>query len=489
MSGGGLLVAGTASGVGKSTLVAALCRVAADRGVRVAPFKAQNMSNHSAVTVDGGEVGRAQALQAQAARVPLERRMNPILLKPGADGVAHLVVDGEEVGVVDAVGYGARARRLADHVLGAVISLRADHELVVAEGAGGAAEINLLDRDVVNLPLARAAGLPAIVVVDIDRGGAFAAAYGTVTLLPPPLRAMVRGFVFNRFRGDPSLLTAGIEELEARTGVPVLGVLPHLGPGPRFGVEDSLDVGAGFRRGRSSRPIRIAAIRYPHLANPSDLDPFLVEPHVELRWVTAAEDLRDADLVVLPGSRATVADLAWLRDRGIADALETLDAEVVGLCAGFQMLGTKIVDGVESACGVVPGLGLLDVTTTFRRPKVVRRVRGRCGTSEVAGYEIRFGRPEVGSDPWLELEGEPEGAIVGRVRGTSLHGLFDADGFRAAFLGAVAERRSRDYEPAATGFAAAVDAMVDELASWVEAELDVEALLELAATAPEAPGW
>ena len=205
--------------------------------------------------------------------------------------------------------------------------------------------------------------------------------------------------------------------------------------------------------------------------------------------MTAAEDLRDADLVVLPGSRATVADLAWLRDRGIADALETLDAEVVGLCAGFQMLGTKIVDGVESACGVVPGLGLLDVTTTFRRPKVVRRVRGRCGTYEVAGYEIRFGRPEVGSDPWLELEGEPEGAIVGRVRGTSLHGLFDADGFRAAFLGAVAERRSRDYEPAATGFAAAVDAMVDELASWVEAELDVEALLELAATAPEAPGW
>ncbi|GAA5160269.1 cobyric acid synthase [Ornithinimicrobium tianjinense] len=487
------MVVGTTSGAGKSTLTSALCRALARRGVDVAPFKAQNMSNHSAVTPDGGEIGRAQAMQALAARVETDRRMGPVLLKPSGTRTSHLVVLGDEVGVADAVGYGERARVLRPVVLEALQSLRSEHEVVVLEGAGGAAEINLLDRDLVNLPLAAAAGVPAVLVVDIERGGAFAAAYGTWALLPERLRACLRGFVVNSFRGDVTLLEPGLRDLEERTGVPVLGVLPHLGDHLMLGVEDSLDLGATVAprradaRAESGRPVRVAVVRLPHLANPSDLDPLVLEPDVELRWATAPGDLADADLVILPGSRATVADLAWLRGRGLDRTLETLVADpdgpfVLGLCAGYQMLGEVIVDELESGEGRVEGLGLLPVTTVFRAPKTVRRTSLTLDGQAAAGYEIRWGRP----DPALWW---PPGA---RVRGTSLHGVLDADGLRHSVIAGVAAARGREFTPSPVPYADALDAHLEHLADWVEASLDIPSLLALARTAAPVdatPGW
>ncbi len=491
--GGALLVVGGTSGAGKSTLTTALCRSIARRFGSVAPFKAQNMSNHAAVTADGGEVGRAQAMQAAAARVDVERRMNPILLKPTAANRSHVVVLGDELSATDAVGYGDLTTRLKPVVLEAITSLRSDHDWVIGEGAGGAAEINLFDRDLVNLPLARAAGIPAILVVDIDRGGAFAMAHGSIDLLPPDLRATVAGVVFNRFRGDVSLLDPGIEQLEQRTGVPVLGVLPHLGDAPLFGVEDSLDVGAPLGPARSATPVRVAAIRFPHLANPSDLDPLVAEPDVTVRWATRPGDIDDADLIVLPGSRATVADLAWMRETGLDEALVARDPSttVIGLCAGYQMLGREIDDPVESGVGRVDGLGLLPSTTRFEPDKIVRRSHGRLGSQPLSGYQIRFGRPSGGA-PWLEVDGEPEGATGDNVSGTSLHGLLDADGFRTALLADIAASRARSYAAAPATFAQLLDAQHDRLADWLDGHLDVDRLLDIARTADspeEVPGW
>lgn len=500
---GALLVVGATSGAGKSTVAAALCRAWRRRGLDVAPFKAQNMSNHAAVTADGGEVGRAQAMQASAAGVDVERRMNPVLLKPNSRHGSHVVVLGDEVQTTDAAAYGAVADSLKATVLDALDGLRRDHAWLVGEGAGGAAEINLLERDLVNLPLARAAGIPAVLVVDIDRGGAFASAHGTIDLVPPELRSTIIGVVFNQFRGDASLLADGIAELERRDGVPVLGVLPHLGSEPLLGVEDSLDlvttlpsISAG--RERSHRPVRVAVIRLPHLANPSDLDPFLIEPDVALRWVTGPDRLDGADLVVLPGSRSTVDDLAWLRAQGLDRALTdrvAAGATVVGICAGYQMLGHAIDDPVESGVGEVAGLGLLASMTTFAEPKIVRRSAGTTADGlPLAGYQIRFGRPQPEERPWFVLDGEPEGAVSadGRVRATSLHGVFDNDELRAALLAEIAAQRGRSYEPAPTTLAAAIDAQHERLADWIEAHLDVDGLLAsaAAATAPGAgPGW
>ncbi len=505
---GALLVVGATSGAGKSTVTAALCRALARTGRTVAPFKAQNMSNHAAVTADGGEVGRAQAMQADAARVPLDRRMNPILLKPTSDQRSHVVVLGDERDTTGARDYGRWTDELRPVVLDALTSLRREHDWVVAEGAGGAAEINLLDRDLVNLPLARAAGVPALLVVDIERGGAFAAAHGTIDLLPPPLRSTIVGVVFNRFRGDPALLDPGLDELAERTGVPVLGVLPWLGPAPLLGVEDSLDLAGTFPVGAglgadgtgpllSDRPVRVAVLHLPHLANPSDLDALAIEPDVVVRLVTGPGQLADADLIVVPGSRATVADLAWLRATGIDRALATAVADgawAVGLCGGYQMLGRRIDDPVESGAGRVDGLGLLDATTRFERPKIVRRSTGRAGADPVAGYQIRFGRPVADGAHWLELDGEPEGtrSADGRLLGTSLHGLFDADGFRARFLADVAVDRGRRFQPGPTGFADALEAQHDRLADWVTTAVDLDRLLTIGAGAapPErAPGW
>ncbi|MXW60770.1 MAG: cobyric acid synthase [Acidimicrobiaceae bacterium] len=514
---GALMVCGTTSGAGKSTITAALCRSWARQGLRTAPFKAQNMSNHAAVTADGGEVGRAQAMQARAAGVEVERRMNPVLLKPSSDNVSHVVVLGDEVSVTDARDYGPSTRRLRPVVLEALSSLRHEYDWVVAEGAGGAAEINLLDRDLVNLPLARAAGLAALLVVDIDRGGAFASAHGTIDLLPRSLSGCIGGIVFNSFRGDPSLLVDGVAELERRSKVPVLGVLPYLAEETMLGVEDFLDIRAGLHsRARSAKPVRVAAIRLPRLANPSDLDPFVVEPDVEMRWVTRPDELAAADLIVIPGSRATVADLVWLRRNGLAEALKNCDAPIIGICAGYQMLGQRIHDEIESDSGTVAGLGLLDVETRFEHPKVVCRCSFTVGGLRIEGYQIRFGRIVSRERPWFSPVGDSgdcvigdrvvdaglssrvaarcEGAVSrdGRIRASSVHGLFDADGFRSELLGAVAVSRGRDYRPKTTSYHDALEAHHEHLADWLEAHIDTSALLDLAASANPVgsePGW
>ncbi len=494
-AGGALLVVGGNSGAGKSTVTAALCRSWARAGLDVVPFKAQNMSNHSAVTPDGGEIGRAQAMQALAASVDTDRRMNPILLKPTKAATSHVVVLGDEVGTTDARTYAQLAQELKPVVLQALNGLRRDHDWLIAEGAGGAAEINLLDRDLVNLPLAAAAGIPALLVVDIDRGGAFATAHGTIDLLPPRLRKQIGGIVFNQFRGDPSLLDSGIADLEQRTGVPVLGVLPHLGDHPMLGVEDSLDIGTKPQsHGEANAPVRVAVIRLPHLSNPSDFDPLVMEPDVDLRWATSPGDLSDADLIILPGSRATVHDLAWLRERGLDEAVRGTHARVVGLCAGYQMLGQRIHDDVESGEGTVEGLGLLDVETMFESPKVVSRATGHVGDTPVRGYQIRWGRPRGASLPWLELDGEPEGgrSANSTVCGTSLHGVLDGDDFRRALLADVAQRRGRTFTPATRPYAAALEDHLEHLADWVEKYVDIDALRALGATAAapgEGPGW
>jgi len=490
-------------------VVAGLCRWFARQGTSVAPFKAQNMSNHSAVAVDGGEVGRAQAVQADAARVDVEVAMGPILLKPSSETGSHVVVLGREVGRTDAHGWGDQARALRGVVLDALTSLRRRFDVVVAEGAGGAAEINLLDRDLVNLPLAFAAGMPVLLVVDIERGGALAAAHGTVDLVPDHLSGMIGGIAFNRFRGDPALLAPGIDELSARTGVPVLGVLPHLGPDPLLGGEDSLDVPGSSVAGGGTGPdpVRVVAVRLPHLANPSDLDPLRHEPDVALSWGTGPGDLAGADLVVVPGSRATVADLAWLRRTGMADALGRARSDgsaVLGICAGQQLLGRQIVDHVESGVGAVEGLGLLDVETVFHPDKVVARRTGvaggdRWGRHGVAGYQIHLGRAS-GAGAWLHLDptgggcGVAEGSSTadGVVLGTSLHGLLDADEARAALLADVADRRGRSFRPSPVPFAARLDAQHDRLADWLDEHLDTAAVAALAGTAaaPGAgPGW
>jgi len=503
---GGLLVAGATSGAGKSTVVAGLCRWFRRQGSSVAPFKAQNMSNHAAVAVDGGEVGRAQAVQAAAAGVDVEVAMGPLLLKPSSETGSHVVVLGREVGRTDAHGWGHRAVGLRDVVLDALTSLRHRFDVVVAEGAGGAAEINLLDRDLVNLPLAHAAGLPALLVVDIERGGAFAAAHGTVDLLPPHLSAKIGGIVLNRFRGDPALLDPGLDLLRARTGVPVLGVLPHLGPAPLLGAEDSLDVGVGSH-GSGPDPVRVVAVRLPHLANPSDLDPLLGEPDVALRWASGPGDLHGADLVVLPGSRATVDDLGWLQRTGTADALRAAHADgavLLGICGGQQVLGARIVDDIESGAGEVRGLGLLEAETTFSPDKVVTRRTGTAtlagaAGAPVAGYQIHLGRAS-GARPWVRLapagdapeEDEGSSRSDGTVLGTSLHGILDGDAFRAALLAAVAERRGRRFTPSPEPYAARLDAQHDRLADWLDEHLDTGAVRALAATAAPpggGPGW
>ncbi|MDQ6726805.1 MAG: cobyric acid synthase, partial [Actinomycetota bacterium] len=357
---GALMVCGTASDVGKSHVVAGLCRVLHRRGVRVAPFKAQNMANNSYVTPSGHEIGRAQGIQAVAAGAVPEVAMNPILLKPTGERTSQVVVMGRPLAHLDAAGYQAEKPRLFHVALDALADLRRRFDVVVIEGAGSPAEINLLHSDLVNLRLAAAAGVPAIVVGDIDRGGVFAALYGTVSLLPDDLRPLVRGFVVNKFRGDPALLAGGPAELERRCGVPTLGVLPYL-HGVSLDAEDSLALpAAGNAPDAAGAALDVAVIRFPRLANFTDLDPLSVEAGVGVRFVDRPAALGRPDLVVLPGTKATVADLEWFRGRGLdravlACATRDRGAAVLGICGGYQMMGRTIVDDVESGRGRVEG--------------------------------------------------------------------------------------------------------------------------------------
>jgi adenosylcobyric acid synthase len=481
--------------------VTGLCRALARRGVRVAPFKAQNMALNSYVTRSGHEIGRAQGVQALAAGVEPEVDMNPILLKPSSDRTSQVIVLGRPVDHLDAVAYHAAKPGLRGTVLAALDRLRARFDVVLLEGAGSPAEINLLDGDLVNLWLADAAGIPAVVVGDIDRGGVFASLFGTVTLLPDDLRRSVKAFVVNKFRGDPALLGSGLADLEARTGVPTLGVLPWV-EGLHLDAEDSLALrdlwgsegGSGPGPGGSGPGgdvLDIAVIRFPRISNFTDVDALGLEPRVGLRWVTHPAGLGDPDLVILPGTKATVADLAWARARGIDAALAGLrpSTTVLGICGGYQMLGRSIDDDVESGAGPVEGLGRLPAVTRFAADKVTRPRRGEALGRPVTGYQIHHGR--TASDaPWITLDDEwgrqAEGAAGeagGAVYGTSLHGLFESDGFRSAFLAAVAARRGKDFAASGVCFAAARGAQFDRLADLVDGHLDMAAVERLIAAA------
>ncbi|SEK29645.1 cobyric acid synthase [Rhodococcus maanshanensis] len=486
---GALLVAGTTSDAGKSVLVAGLCRMLARRGVSVAPFKAQNMSNNSVVTLDGGEIGRAQALQARACGLEPSVRFNPVLLKPGSDRTSQLVVRGRAVTNVGARDYIEHREWLRGVVGDELASLRAEFDVVICEGAGSPAEINLRATDLANMGLARAASLPVIVVGDIDRGGVLAHLFGTLAVLSPEDQALIAGFVVNKFRGDVGLLEPGLVQLREMTGRPTLGVVPFA-EGLWIDAEDSLSTVVDAPVGRPAAPagqgwLRVAAVRLPRVSNATDVEALACEPGVSVHWVGEPSRLQDADLVVIPGSKSTVSDLAWLRSSGIADALHAraeAGLPILGICGGYQMLGRTIVDDVESGAGTVPGLGLLDMEIEFAPEKVLRQVAGTADSVAVSGYEIHHGRVVRNADPPLlrGADGDPEGSVRGQVFGTHWHGLLESDEFRRGFLTRVAAVTGRQFTVAPdTSVAAERTAQLDLLADLVERHLDVDAIGEL----------
>jgi adenosylcobyric acid synthase len=444
--------------------------------VSVAPFKAQNMSLNSAVTADGAEIGRAQAMQAAAAGVEPEAAMNPVLLKPGSDRTSQVVLLGKPYADVSALSYRDHKAALLEVALECLADLRRRFDVVVCEGAGSPAEINLRATDIANMGLARAARLPVLVVGDINPGGVFAGLFGTLALLSPEDQALVAGFVVNKFRGDVALLEPGLAMLARLTGRPTYGVLPWA-DGLELDVEDSLGlsapVGALPPVGRDV--LRVAVVRLPRLSNWTDLDALRSEPGVLVRYVTTPEELADADLVVLPGTRQTVADLAWLRDRGLDVALTRREGPVLGICGGFQMLGTAIDDEVESGAGAVTGLGLLPVRTSFGVDKVLGRPAGSWrGQAVTTAYEIHHGRIRAeGGEPFLD------GVQAGQVYGTVWHGALESDGFRRAFLGEVAAVTGRAWEPGEASFEAVRQARLDTLGDLVADHLDTDAIVRL----------
>ena len=478
---GSLLVAGTSSDAGKSVLVAGICRWLHRQGVKVAPFKALNMSNNSVVTPDGGEIGRAQGLQAAACGLEPETAMNPVLLKPGGETRSHVVLRGRPLTDVSASGYADLHPVLREAALDAYDELRARFDVVVCEGAGSPAEINLRRTDLANMGLADARDLPVVVVADIDRGGVFASLFGTVALLSARDQSLVSAFVVNKFRGDAALLAPGTAMLERLTGRPTLGVVPWH-EGLAYDVEDSLsqvatlpDAGPPLGRDR----LRVAAVRLPRTSNATDVEALACEPGVSVVWTTSPGDVADADLVVLPGTRATVRDLEWLRGTGIADAVvdrARRGRPVLGICGGYQMLARTIEDGVESGAGVVTGLGLLPAVVRFGAEKRVGRASGSgYGAPVTTAYEIHHG--VVTADA-----GEPflDGVRSGAVWGTTWHGSWESDDFRRAFLTDVAAHAGRDFVPApGTDVAALREARLDVLGDLVEKHLDTVALSAL----------
>ena len=490
---GGLLVAGATSDAGKSVLTAGICRWLHRHGVNVAPFKAQNMSNNSAVVVGpdgrGGEIGRAQAMQAAACGLAPDLRFNPVLLKPGSDLSSQVVLLGEAVDTVDAGNFRSLRPRLAETAFAALAELRSEYDVVICEGAGSPAEINLRDTDYVNMGLARQANLPTIVVADIDRGGVFASLFGTLALLEAADQALVSGFVINKFRGDLTLLQPGLDMLHRVTGRPTYGVLPW-NVDLWLDAEDSLAYGRVL--GRPAAPYgteRLLALLADVPPNATDVEALATEPGVRVRLTVEPSELAAADLVVLPGTKSTVEDLAWLRRTGLADAVLAHAAAgrpVLGLCGGFQMLGRAIHDEVESRRGTVEGFGLLPIEITFRDGKTVTRSAGTAfGTVPVRGYEIHHGyvsRADPNLPPFITYaDGAGEGAVAGHVFGTHWHGAFESDGFRRRFLGEVARLAGRHgFRPAPdTSFAAARERTLDLLGDLVEEHLDTDALWRL----------
>ena len=487
---GTLLVAGTHSDAGKSVVVAGICRWLAREGISVAPFKAQNMALNSFVTRKGAEIGRAQAAQAAAAMVEPEAAMNPVLLKPSAERTTQVIVRGKPWATASARSYGGMKRELLPVVLESLEDLRCRFEVVICEGAGSPAEINLRENDLANMGLARAARLPVLLVGDIDRGGLFASLYGTLALISPQDQALVAGFLVNKFRGDPAVLAPGLAQMSVLTGRPFLGTLPFV---REIGIdgEDSLALDAP----RPVKPplgrdvLRIAVARLGRISNFTDFDALAHEPGISVRFTESTEEILAADLAVLPGTKATVEDLKLLRSRGLANAFAERAERgllTLGVCGGYQMLGGRISDGVESGAAEVTGLGLLPVETVFGEEKVLARPEGTApgfGKAVVSGYEIHHGRVHrYGGEPLFTNVGAEEGCAVGATLGTSWHGVLECDEFRRALLRRAAGERGLDWEPGAESFAGAREAQLERLGDLVAENVDREALMRLIAS-------
>jgi adenosylcobyric acid synthase len=489
-----IMVLGTSSHVGKSLLTTALCRIFAQQGYRVAPFKSQNMSLNSAATIEGLEIGRAQALQAEAAGIPASVHMNPILLKPSGDMSSQVVVRGKIWGQISAADYHQRrVEELMPIVRESYETLAANHEIIILEGAGSPAEINLKQHDIVNMRMAEMADAACLLVGDIDRGGVFASLLGTVELLDPPERDRIRGFCINKFRGDLALLEPGVRMMEARLDKPCLGVVPYL-PSLALEEEDSVGLPPLARSGwptdaTPSRPLRIAVVALPSFSNFTDFDSLRAEPSVDLRFVRSPALLANADVVIVPGSKQTMSDLAWMRQGSLDLAIQTHAGLVIGICGGMQMLGQHIADpgGVEQL-GDMPGLGLLPIHTTMQGEKVTRLCSGTIRGGSLFGQALRADRVEgyeihVGKTLYLDQaeafatlnHGERDGCVSAdhRVLGTYLHGIFDDDSFRHQFLETA--HRYRGLNPPSTfnPWKAQREESLDRLAREVSAALDM----------------
>jgi adenosylcobyric acid synthase len=480
-----LMIQGTGSDVGKSLVVAGLARAFVNRGLRVAPFKPQNMSNNAAVTMDGGEIGRAQALQARAARLPASVDMNPVLLKPQGDNGAQIIVRGQIAGQAKARDYQAWKPRLAPMVMDSFARLKDANDLVIVEGAGSAAEINLRAHDIANMGFARAAQTPVVLVGDIDRGGVIAQLVGCKAVIDADDAALIAGFIVNKFRGDASLFETGMQFIAERTGWRALGLLPYFDAAAKLPAEDAFSL--RDQRASTGGDIKIVAPLLPHIANFDDLDPLKAEPGVRLVFIKPGEALPgDAALVILPGSKATIADLAALRANGWDIDLQAhvrRGGKVFGVCGGYQMLGQRISDpaGIEGACGDAPGLGLLDIETVLTDKKKLTHVAGEAlhYNTPFAGYEMHVGET-TGPDcarPMLRLDdGRIDGAQSrdGRIAGAYVHGLFANDALRAALL------RDLGAPSSTLHFEQLIDETLDALAAHCATHLDLDALLEMA---------
>jgi adenosylcobyric acid synthase len=479
-----LMFQGTGSDVGKSLIVAGLARAFASRGLTVRPFKSQNMSNNAAVTADGGEIGRAQALQARAARVPPSVHMNPVLLKPQSEIGAQIVVQGRVYGAAKAADYQKLKPELMGFVLDSYARMRREADIVLVEGAGSATEVNLRRHDIANMGFARAADVPVVLIGDIDRGGVIASLVGTKAVIDADDAALVRGFLVNKFRGDPALFADGMATIARLTGWAPLGLVPHFADARLLPAEDALGLDRAPTRNPQAR-LRIAVPILPHIANFDDLDPLEAEPAIELTRVRVGAALPgDADLVILPGSKATIADLAALREAGFdvdIAAHRRRGGMVLGLCGGYQMLGRVIRDpvGIEGLTGAAQGLGLLEVETVLSEDKRLEAVSGTTTDGNpVHGYEMHMGVTQ-GPDcarPFARLAGgAPEGAVSsdGRVIGSYIHGLFSDDRQRAAWLARFAAG------PATIGYDESIDATLDRLATHLARHIDLEHLLSL----------
>lgn len=493
-----IMLQGTASDVGKSVLAAGLCRIFYQDGWRTAPFKSQNMALNSGITPDGKEMGRAQIMQAEAAGIVPDVRMNPVLLKPAAGSQAQVVLMGKVASNMDAARYHDFKPRLREQIAGVYQSLAQEYDILVLEGAGSPAEINLRDRDIANMGMAELAGCPVILVADIDRGGVFAAIYGTLALLQEHERWRVKGVIINKFRGDVALLYSGLQQIESLTGVPVVGVMPWLDLD--LEEEDGVALQRGSARQAQDRDIDIAVVHLPHIANFTDFNALSAQPDVRVRYVSQPEALAGADLLILPGSKNTLHDLNWLRESAMAHALLGRHRDgvpLLGICGGYQMLGDTLIDEVESGLGRMPGLGLLNTVTRFAPYKTTTQVRAQMAATlpgwlaplagmTLQGYEIHMGQTTLadGAQPalWLQKEGAVADGTVsddGLAWGTYLHGLFDNDTFTRTLVDSLRARKGLLPLGSAPQYASYKAQQFDRLAQTMRQHIDMAKIYQI----------